>query len=105
MCADGYVADELATHGLTEQAVELLLVFDIGRSAVALLSEVEVPVPLRMHPPAVRAHREVMPRGQQANAREQRAVSEDVLEREVLEQVRQAQTRRERLVLEHRLDL
>jgi hypothetical protein len=102
--ADRDVADELAPHGLPEEAVELVLVLPV-RGGAGLLAELEVPVALRSRPAAVRSDGDVMTGPQQLDVGEQRAVGEDVLEREVLEQMRQAQARAERAVLEHRLDL
>ena len=103
--ADGDVAHELAADRLPEEPVELLLVLRVRRPSVVLLAEVEIPVLMRLHRTAFRAHREMVAGAQEPYVGKQRPVGEDVLEREVLEQMGSAQAGAQRVVLEHRLDL
>src|SRR4051794_2853120 len=106
MRPNGDVGNELALNRLPEKAIELLCVL-LRRRSVAVPGLVEVEVPPRLRPDGRPLARDGHPMSgaKQLHALEQRAVGEDVLEREVLEKMRATDLGSQRVVGQQRLDL
>ncbi len=102
--ADRHVRHELAVDRLVEEAVQLLQVLS-GVAGLVGLGEVELHVVPRRADAVAGVHAHHRPGGEQGGAPEQRAVGEQVLEREVLRQRLEVQLGAPGRVREHALDL